>query len=301
MSNRIKLRQLRAYQAIMSTGSITSAAERLNTTQPAISKHLAALEEAIGMVLFNRRRGGPMNPTRAGTRFYKAIEGTLWGLDSIADIAREITEHSRARLRIVGTEPLINSSLLTGALTRFKAKYPNVRFFLEARHRLDIEEWVASRQADIGLALLPAESPLITTRSIIKTRAVAIVADTHRLAKRKSISLSDVEEERLILPSPQLQRSRIDASLSSADKQLNIDIEATSVLTCCKFAASGFGVAICDPFTPNVFSYAGLKVLKWEPEVSLTYGALFHREDEESEIIEEVLQFIREEQKSQKI
>jgi len=298
MSNRIKLRQLRAYQAIMTSGSVSGAADRLHMTQPAVSKHLAALEEAIGMMLFTRRRGGPMKPTHAGTKFYKAIEGTLWGLDSIADIAREITDHSRARLRIVATEPFINSPVLTGALMRFKLTNPNVRFFLEARHRLDIEEWVASRQADLGLALLPVENPLIVTQPLVTTSAVAIVSETHRLADRKAISPEDIRDERLILPSPQLQRSRIDSALASTDTQFNIDIEASSVLTCCKFAAEGFGVAICDPFTPMVFSNLGFRVLKWEPQISLTYGALFSKDDDGSEIIEDVLRCIREELKS---
>lgn len=299
MSNRIKLRQLRAYQAIMTSGSVSGAAERLNTTQPAVSKHLAALEDAIGMRLFIRRRGGPMKPTHAGVKFYKSIEGTLSGIDSIADIAREITDHSSARLRIAGTEPLINSQFLAGALTRFKSQNPNVRFSLDARHRLDIEEWVVSRQADLGLALLPVENPLITTRAFVTAPAVAIVHEDHRLADREIISPADLRGERLILPSRQPLRTRFDLAFASADTPFDIDIEASSILTCCRFAAEGFGIAICDPFTPTVFPGTGIRILKWEPEVSLTYGALFNKDDERNAVIEQLLQCIKEELDSQ--
>ena len=295
MSNRIKLRQLRAYQAIMSSGSVTGAAGRLNTTQPAVSKHLAALEEAIGMRLFIRRRGGPMKPTHAGVKFYKSIEGTLSGIDNIANIAREITDHSSARLRIAGTEPLINSQFLAGALTRFKSTNPNVRFSLDSRHRLDIEEWVVSRQADFGLALLPVGNPLISTHAFITTPAVAIVHKDHRLASKNAISPADLVEERLILPGRQPLRTQIDLAFASRETFFNIDIEASSIMTCCRFAAEGFGIAICDPFTPTAFQDTRIRVLKWEPEVLLTYGALLNKDDERSEVIDQLLTCIKEE------
>ena len=295
MSHRIKLRQLRAYQAIMMSGSVSGAAERLHTTQPAISKHLAALEDAIGMRLFTRRRGGPMTPTRAGVKFYKAIEGTLWGVESIADVAREIVDHSRARLRIAATPPLINSQFLAGALARFKAENPNVRFFLEPRHRLEIEDWVVSRQADFGLALLPVENPLIVTRAIVTTRAVVVVHEDHRLSGVGSVSVEDLRDERLILPSRQPLRNRIEPLLADVEASFDVDIEASSAITCCKFAAAGFGVAICDPFSPTAFLGAGLRVLTMEPGVSLTYGALFSRDEDRRDIVDQVLRCMSDE------
>ncbi len=279
----------------MTTGSVSGAADRLNTTQPAVSKHLAALEEAIGMQLFIRRRGGPMKPTHAGVKFYKSIEGTLSGIDNIADIAREITDHSSARLRIAGTEPLINSQFLAGALTRFKSDNPNVRFSLDARHRLDIEEWVVSRQADFGLALLPVKNPLISAHAFVTAPAVAIVREDHRLASKDALSPADLAEEHLILPSRQPLRTQIDLAFLSAGISFDIDIEASSTMTCCRYAAEGFGIAICDPFTPTAFQDTRFRVLKWQPEVLLTYGALFNKDDERSEVIEQLLSCIKQE------
>lgn len=292
MSERLRLRQLRAYQAIMITGSVSGAAERLNMSQPAISRQLAALEEALGFRLFNRRSGGPMQATRAGVQFYKAMESTLARLDDLPMIAREIARRSREWVRIAATPPLINSRLLADTLRLFSTENENVRLVLEARHRLDIEEWVVSRQVDLGLALLPVENPMIASVPLVTQNAVAVVHEDHRLAARNVVSPADLEGERLILPSRQPLRTFIDPALESSDVDLNIFIE-TSALTCCKYAAEGFGVAICDPFSPTAFTGARLKTLNWTPEVPLTYGAIFTIENRHSETVDNFLRYIK--------
>ena len=83
MSNRLGLRQLRAFHAVMTGGSITAAAEKLHLSQPTISKQLTALEGALNLKLFERGSGSAATPTRQGVAFFKAIEATIAGLDSI--------------------------------------------------------------------------------------------------------------------------------------------------------------------------------------------------------------------------
>ncbi len=294
MSDQIRLRQLRAYQAIMVAGSVSGAADRLNMTQPAVSRQLAALEDTLGFRLFNRRSGGPMQPTRTGIQFFKAMEGTLARLDDLPMIAREIAERSREWLRIAATPPLINSRLLADALRLFGSENENVRLMLEPRHRLDIEEWVVSRQVDLGLALLPVENPMIEAVPLITRNAVAVVHEDHPLAAREVISPADLRGERLILPSRQPLRNFIDPALSSTDAKLDIFIESASAITCCRYAAEGFGVAICDPFSPTAFIGARIKTLDWKPDISLTYGAIFTKENKESDIVKKIISYIRE-------
>ena len=292
MSDKLRLRQLRAYQAIMMAGSVSGAADRLNMTQPAVSRQLAGLEAALGFRLFNRRSGGPLQPTRAGIQFYKELEGTLARLDDLPMIAGEIARRSREWVRIAATPPLINSRLLADALRLFSEDNENVRFVLEARHRLDIEEWVVSRQVDLGLSLLPVENPMITAVPLVTLNAVAVVHEDHRLAGREVVSPADLEGERLILPSRQPLRTFIDPALESSDVDLNIFIE-TAALTCCKYAAEGFGVAICDPFSPTAFSGAKFKILKWTPEVLLTYGVIFTSENKNSETVTSLVGYLK--------
>lgn len=282
MSRRVSLRQLLAYRAIMSAGSISVAANDLNLSQPALSKQIAALEEALEIRLFSRRRGGPMIPTRAGVELFKSIEGTISGIDLIPQLAKEISEHSRIRLRVAATPPLLNSAPFMRALTHFRENNPSVRLALEARHRVDIEEWVYSRQVDVALALLPLKNPLLFSRPLLKTRAVVVVSLDNPLAKRAWVTMRDLSASTVILPSRQPLRDQIDACIRGLPDTFNVDIESSSSLTCCRLAAAGLGVAICDPFSPTAFSGSEVRVLKLEPAIELAYGAIMHKNSEVS-------------------
>lgn len=276
MAFNVKLNQLRAYQTIMLTGSVTAAAERLHTTQPAISRQLASLEQATKLRLFERRSGGRMVPTPLGLSFFRHIEGTLSGIEDIPDVASQLRESGEARLRIGATPPLLNSTFVSMALQLFLQRQPKTRLSIESRSRHDIEEWVANGQIDLGLALLPADSPLVQAVPLFSTQAVAVVHKSSPLARRKSLDPATVKDaSRLILPSRQLLRALIDQKVSELGQTLSADIEVSSALTCCKLAADGVGVAICDPFSPTAFEASGLRALKWKPEVNLTYGILF--------------------------
>ena len=274
MMNRLGLRQLRAFHAVIMTGSVTAAAERLNLTQPAISKQLNILEEATGLNLFHRKSGRTTTPTSVGIDFFRAIEPTMVGLDDIDTIVKTLANRDQKMLRIAATPPLINSAPLMQALKRFTESYPEVTLSLEPRHRLEIEDWVASRRIDIALALLPLNHPALKAVHLVETEAVAVLSPDHALADHRQISPADLADVPVILPSRQPLRTRIDAELEKAHQALTPNFEATSAITAARLAASGFGVAICDPFSPTAFDNS-LATVPWVPRVKLNYGALY--------------------------
>lgn len=293
MYPKLKLTQLRSYQALMAAGSMAAAAGLLNLTQPALSKHLNALESAIGLRLFNRRKGGPLTPTRAGREFFKAIEGPLDVLEKLPAIAREISNHRSARFQIAAALPIINSSAFVQILRRFRRLHPGIRLSLEARHRVDLEELVVSRQVDIAFGLLPAEYPGLRGVPLMRVDAVAVMPNKHPLAKRKQVSFAQLPPYPLILPSRQPLRTRLDRELDGCDVTFDIALEASSTITCCKFAAEGFGVTLCDPFSPTAFRGARLAMRPLRPRISLTYGALIAERAEDNQLVDTLLAMFR--------
>lgn len=284
------LRQLRAYRAVMATGGVTAAAQKLNLTQPALSKQIAALERGLGLRLFSRRRGGPLLPTAQGIAFYQAIEGTLSGIDAIPQIAAEVARHIRVRLSIAATPPLLHSALFMRAVARFTARHPGIAIALEARPRVDLEAWVASRQSDVGFGLLPCVHPDLRARVLVDTQVVATLPAGHRLARRRSVHIDALREQALILPRRQPLRERIDArhpGLASA-------IESSSAVTCCNLAAAGQGIALTDPFSPTGISAGLVATLPLRPSVTLQYGALLPATDAPHGQIEELLELASE-------
>ena len=292
MADRIGLRQLRAFHAVMVSGSITAAAERLNLTQPAISKQLLALEQALDLRLFHRRSGRASTPTQEGIDYYKAIETTIAGLEELTQAAN--TVRGRKRIRIAATPPLINSAPLMASINRFLDTHPDTLFSLEPRHRLEIEDWVAARQIDVALALLPAAHPDLIATPLVETQAVVVLRPNHPLAHLDTVSWNSLEADRIIFPSRQPLRLRIDAQLKQQQQQQQqqqtrlAPLESSSAITCCRMAAAGLGVAVCDPFSPTAFSSSELLTKRLEPSVRLTYGALVSRSVQTDAVVAEL-------------
>jgi DNA-binding transcriptional LysR family regulator len=67
----VRIRHLRAVVEIEESILLTKAAERLNVSQPALSKTLAEIEASIGEALFDRSRAG-LKPTAVGAAFIRA-------------------------------------------------------------------------------------------------------------------------------------------------------------------------------------------------------------------------------------
>jgi DNA-binding transcriptional LysR family regulator len=277
----------------MITGSIGAAAERLHLSQPAISKQLTALEHALDLRLFNRRSGRETTPTPDGIAYCRAIESTIIALEDLEPIARNIRDGRRNRIRIAATPPLINSAPLMEAVARFLETNPDVQISLEPRHRLDIEQWVVTRQIDIALALLPGNHPDLTSVPFVKTHAVVALRRDHPLAELTRITADDLISESVILPSQQPLRVKIDAALDAAKTVMRPTHEATSATTCCRMALTGLGVTICDPFSPTAFGSGDLVTRPWHPNVALTYGVLVNRSSRSDDMSAELMELLR--------
>lgn len=293
MRSNIKIRQLSAFNAVMSTGSVSGAADLLNLTQPAISKQLSALEHAVGLRLFDRRSGSRLTATPEGIAFYRAAESILAGVQGLPAIAQDISRQARERLRIAATPPIINSQQMASALTMFRQDHQDVHLSFEPKHRLEIEDWVTRRQVDLALGLLPIETSSLHSELLVSTHVVVALSPSHPLAARSHIELADIENEPLILPNMQPLRTRIDPVLLQLPKGPNITMEVSSAITCCRLAAAELGVTICDPFSPTAFSAGELQVLPWKPEISLDYGVFFQHENTLVEVGHALLDCIR--------
>src|SRR5687768_9720670 len=97
----LEVRDLRLVDAIAATGSVTKAARRLNVTQPALSKHLRAIEERIGEPVFNR--GNRLEPTAVGALMLRHARSVLERL-AIAETELAQAQETPRRVIRVGTD-----------------------------------------------------------------------------------------------------------------------------------------------------------------------------------------------------
>ena len=78
----MNLRQIDAFRAVMESGTVSRAAKRLSVSQPAVSKLIQSLEQAIGLVLFDRTRGR-LSPNAEATMLLEEVERLFGGLSSL--------------------------------------------------------------------------------------------------------------------------------------------------------------------------------------------------------------------------
>jgi len=95
----VNQRRVEAFHAVMLSGSITSAAEKLGISQPAVSRLISDFEHEIGMKLFSRA-GGNLSPTEDARSLLDDVEFFFRGLDGVYQAAQDIKAMRKGVLRL---------------------------------------------------------------------------------------------------------------------------------------------------------------------------------------------------------
>lgn len=125
MSAPIDLNLLRAFVGVHEAGGFSAAAERLGVPRSTVSRAVAALEQATGAQLFHRTTRA-VTTTPAGLALFERVAPSLAALEgSLADLPEQVAAPT-GTLRIT-TSVDLGATVLAEALTRFTARYPEVR------------------------------------------------------------------------------------------------------------------------------------------------------------------------------
>ena len=185
-----------ALQKIIELGSFTKAAESLGYTQSSISQMIASLESELSIKLLTRSRYG-VKLTIEGADLYPFIERSIYQYRSMLEKANEIKGLETGIIR-VGTISSVTCHWMPQLINGFKKEYPNVQFLFHQGDYTLIPEWIASGQIDFGF-INPNADTNLNTKTIKDGEMLAVLPKNHPLAKKKSISLSDLTDEPYIL------------------------------------------------------------------------------------------------------
>lgn len=126
----MELYQLRTFVKVADEGNLTRAAELLFTSQPAISAHIKALEEELGVELFQRTPKG-MLLTPAGRLLYQKAAGILASADELKSAAQSLRDELVGELRI-GVHTDFEFVRIADLLKNFANRHPRVQLHLLA-------------------------------------------------------------------------------------------------------------------------------------------------------------------------
>ncbi|RYE64302.1 MAG: LysR family transcriptional regulator, partial [Oxalobacteraceae bacterium] len=237
---RLKPRQVEAFRSVMMSGGITSAADAMNVTQPAVSRLIRDLEDAVQMTLFERS-GARLVPTAEATQLYREVERLYLGLDQIAQAADDIRLHKNTVLRIGSVTSLVRPYLHQAIIDTIGDRL-DIPLVIDVENSRHIWDMVEQNRYDLGLVF---GSPRLADKNAVllnTSHAVAAMTKEHRLAQHTVITPADLRNERVLIPGRNSPlRLALDRAFSFEEDQPASTIE-TSMLNCCHFAAAGMGV-----------------------------------------------------------
>src|SRR5882724_526972 len=194
----MELRQIRSFLSVAETLHFGRSAELIHLSQPALSLQIRALEEDVGVRLFERNRR-KTTLTAAGVAFRDEAAHALSHLDQAIRRAKLAANGKLGLLRI-GFISTAGSEIVPDIFRQFKELNPEVEFSLRAITTADQVQMLETGSLDIGFLRLPiGEHPALDVVTVHRERFVLVVPASHKLAKRKKVRLSDVSDQEFVM------------------------------------------------------------------------------------------------------
>jgi len=236
----MELRHLRYFVAVAEAGSVSKAAARLRLTQPAVSRQVRDLEADLGVRLFDRI-GRRIELTAEGEDLLRRSRDLLAGAEALADRARALQTGYAGILR-VGAMPQTIESLLSGFLVRYRRAHTGIEVHLvedggpQLLRRLE--------RGELHMAVtVPGEG--LRSRLLFPAHVLAVMAPTHRLARRATLEVRALAEEPLLLLRRDFgSRQWFDGACQVAHVTPQVLLESASPHTLVALARVGYGIAV---------------------------------------------------------
>jgi DNA-binding transcriptional LysR family regulator len=230
--------------------NFTAAADELCMTQAAVSQRIKALEDELGILLFDRH-AGRVTLTDAGRSLYDYAQRILALHDEARRRLGEARQGLSGELRLAAST-VPGEHLLPAIVGAFQRTHPDVRVVATVADSAQVLQ--ALEREEVALALVGRAGPSEWSDStpFARDRLLLIVPPKHRWAKRSSITLQELREEPLILrESGSGSRSCLEEGLSrvgwkTADLRISLELGSNEAIK--EAVLRGAGVALLSAF-----------------------------------------------------
>lgn len=235
------LRQLSHFVAVAEDGSFTRAAHRMHIVQSGISASIAALERELGVPVFQRSKHRT-DLTPAGRALLVEARRALAAVAAgkAAALAANASLHGRLAIGLARAVP--QGMQLPRILHQFHIANPQVTLHLLELNGSGLDEL---RAGQLDLIIGPGQATGITSIPLAKFPVMLACAETHPLAGRRSVRMSDLAGEQFIdLPERWTIRTLADRALADAGIDRPAIIEVNNLQLALRLVAEQTGVAL---------------------------------------------------------
>lgn len=267
------LRQLEAFAAVMSAGSVTAAGKMLGRSQPSVTRAIQELELELGFALFERS-GPKVTPTQKAFMMYGEVESALLGIRNIRQHALQIAAEENRQIKLVAISALA-SGLLPAALARLPESLRPRQIQLQSMSPENVVQAVLSKTMDLGAVSLPMEHRGLEIHWIGEAPCVAVLPVDSPLASQARLSMELLAGQTLVtMANPYRFRRRIDKAFADAGYGTPHMLDSNTSLVAMQMARAGLGIALVDPFTAHGVPVDGVVVRPIACNIPFFFGLI---------------------------
>lgn len=195
-------RQLRYFVTVAEELSFSAAARRLHVSQPPLSIQVKAIEEELGVSLFNRNKRN-VELTEAGRAFLQEARQALAHLQRAGEAVRQVAGGESGEIGVAFTASVPMRAMFSGVLQRFRERHPNARTKLVHMSTGQQLRALSDRTIDVGFlrpSPLFCAPPEIRTVELWQERLLVVLPASHLLAcTGEPVSMAALANEKFIL------------------------------------------------------------------------------------------------------
>lgn len=258
----LSTRQLRAFLTLADTASFTRAAAACHLSQPAFSALIRALEEQVGLRLFDRSTRH-VALTTEGAAFRPRAQRLLEEFDAALGGLRELAARERGRVS-VALLPSLAAGWLPDVLAGFRATWPGITLSVADVLSEPCIERVQRGEADFALAAVRADTPELQAERFCADGFHLVLPAGHRLAKGPAPKPKDLHGEPFIhLSRTSSVRQYLEAALHPQVPPATLEVD--QLATVAGMVRAGLGLSIVPALTLYQFQGEGLRTrpLTW--------------------------------------
>ena len=239
----MNLRQIQYAVVLSETRNFSEAAEKLNISQPALSKQIIALENEVDVKLFDRSTN-PLALTAAGEFFIEKSKKLLFEEDVLLKTLEKYKAGKKGKL-VIGAVPFRSSYMMPKLIGKIKEQFPEIKVELSEYGLSVLEKGLLDGEYDFAIMNLPVTNPEFETIPLCEDELVLAVPAVYKdLVKAdRNGEIADLSCAKKLpfvtVGQGQEMRKLFDALCVQADFEPEIYAQVTGVLTAWEITKSG--------------------------------------------------------------
>ncbi|MBU5355059.1 LysR family transcriptional regulator [Paenibacillus silvae] len=272
----MEIRQMENFIVVCEELHFTRAADKIGISQPTLSQQIRALEDELGVPLFDRV-GKKIVMTQAGTLFLEHCIKMVRHLQNTQDAIAEFRNDQRGKL-VIGVLPSDLDYRLTPLLVHFHARFPKVK--LKVVSSIYVINQVLDNEVDIGIELTSPPDDRLVRIPLSSEEYVLVVSENHAWADRKEIGIKELHDiQTVMFPEGFTGRELVDGYCRKYGFTLNTIMETSSATSIISLVKANVGGTVLPYPLIKAMNEPALRIIRISDDAPYRHFEIIHRSD----------------------